>query len=116
MVLDSTIIVAIITGSVTLINILVSTLTTSAARKTAAKTATDQGQDKKLALLEEGLQALLRAEIIRSHDKYIEEGYCPIYAKEALTRCYNAYHALGGNDVATQLYQQCIYLPDKPKQ
>ena len=34
----------------------------------------------------EGLKCLLRAEIIRSHDKYIGRGYCPIYAKEALKR------------------------------
>ena len=61
--------------------------------------------------LEDGLQCLLRAEIIRNHDKYIERGICPIYAKEALRRAYMAYHALGGNDVATGLYNATMELP-----
>lgn len=61
--------------------------------------------------LEDGVQCLLRAEIIRSHDKYIDRGFCPIYAKEALKRAYAAYHALGGNDVATGLYNAVMELP-----
>ena len=69
----------------------------------------------KLKALKDGIQCLLRAEIIRCHDKYIEREYCPIYAKEALTRAYKAYHALGGNDVATELYEELIKLPtEKP--
>lgn len=62
----------------------------------------------------DGLKSLLRAEIIRSHDKYIGQGYCPVYAKEALKRSYEAYHALGGNDVATKLYNDSINLPENP--
>lgn len=61
--------------------------------------------------LEEGVQCLLRAEIIRNHDKYIERGMCPIYAKEALRRAYTAYHSLGGNDIATRLYEEVMELP-----
>ena len=64
--------------------------------------------------LESGVQCLLRAEIIRNHDKYIDKGYCPIYAKEALKRAYAAYHALHGNDVATQLYNEVMALPTEP--
>lgn len=64
--------------------------------------------------LEDGLQCLLRAEIIRNHDKYIDKGYCPIYAKEALKRAYAAYHALHGNDVATGLYNEVMALPSDP--
>lgn len=62
-----------------------------------------------------GLQCLLRAEIIRSHDKYTDRKYCPIYAKEALTRAYKAYHTLGGNDVATELYKDTMKLPEEKK-
>lgn len=58
-----------------------------------------------------GVQCLLRAEIIRNHDKYIERKHCPIYTKEALRRAYTAYHALGGNDVATRLYDEVMELP-----
>lgn len=64
--------------------------------------------------LEDGLQCLLRAEIIRNHDKYLDKGYCPIYAKEALKRAYAAYHALHGNDVATGLYNEVMALPTDP--
>lgn len=64
-----------------------------------------------------GLQCLLRAEIIRSHEKYMDKGFCPIYARESLRREYSAYHALGGNDVATALYKEVLTLPtDPPKE
>lgn len=61
--------------------------------------------------IKNGLQCLLRAEIIRSYDRYEEKGYAPVYAKEALTKAYSAYHALGGNDVATSLYHETMELP-----
>ena len=61
--------------------------------------------------LKEGLLSLLRAEIIRSHDKYTKKEYCPIYAKDALTKVYQAYHALGGNGTITQLYNEVMDLP-----
>ena len=64
--------------------------------------------------LESGVQCLLRAEIIRNHDKYIDKGYCPIYAKEALKRAYAAYHVLHGNDIATGLYNEVMALPTEP--
>ncbi len=68
----------------------------------------------RLKALKTGVQCLLRAEIIRAHDKYHERCYCPVYAKEALTKAYNAYHALGGNDVATNLYKEILQLPTEP--
>lgn len=61
--------------------------------------------------LEDGLQCLLRAEIIRSHEKYTSRGHCPVYGREAIERAYKAYHALGGNDVATALYEEVMHLP-----
>ena len=66
--------------------------------------------------VEEGVQCLLRAEIIRNHDKYMDKGYCPIYAKEALKRAYHAYHELGGNDVATGLYNETMALSTEVKE
>jgi len=41
---------------------------------------------KKNKAFKNGLQCLLRAEIIRSYDKYISKGEIPIYAKEALEK------------------------------
>lgn len=63
--------------------------------------------------LRNGLQCLLRAEIIRSYDKYTLKKEIPIYAKEALEKEYKAYHKLGGNDVATALYNEMMELPCK---
>ena len=63
--------------------------------------------------VELGLQCLLRAEIIRSFERYTNKHYCPIYAKEALRREYESYHILGGNDVATGLYNKIMALPEE---
>lgn len=59
----------------------------------------------------DGMQSMLRAEIIRDYKEYTARGWCPIYAREALERAYKAYHALGGNDVATELYKKTLELP-----
>ncbi len=69
---------------------------------------------KKENAFKKGVQCLLRAEIIRSYDKYTERGFCPLYAKEALTRAYDSYHELGGNDVATDLYHQMMQMKTEP--
>lgn len=61
----------------------------------------------------DGLQCLLRAEIIRQNEKWTVKKYCPIYAKQALSRAYKAYHALKGNDVATALYDEVMELPER---
>ena len=98
--MDSNIIVALIGAGVTVANVI---FTTISARK--------QKRDERAEQLEAGVQCLLRAEIIRSHEKYTERGRCPIYAREALARAYNAYHALGGNDVASDLYNELMELP-----
>ena len=58
--------------------------------------------------LQEGVQALLRDRIIWSYNHYQDRGYCPIYAKENIKRMYDAYHGLGGNDVATNLKDKLI--------
>jgi hypothetical protein len=68
----------------------------------------------KNAAIQNGLQSLLRAEIIRQHEKYTERGFCPIYAKDALRREYESYHLLGGNGVITDLYNDLISLPELP--
>lgn len=61
----------------------------------------------------DGVQCLLRAEIIRQNEKWTKAKYCPVYAKQALTRAYSAYHALKGNDVATGLYSEVMELPER---
>lgn len=66
-----------------------------------------------LKALREGVQCLLRAEIIRQNEKWTKAHYCPVYAKQALSREYKAYHALKGNDVATSLYEETMDLPER---
>lgn len=75
-----------------------------------------QRSHKKEMAFKKGVQCLLRAEIIRSYDKYTERGFCPLYAKEALTRAYDSYHELGGNDVATDLYHQMMQMPNEARE
>ena len=64
--------------------------------------------------LAEGVEALLRQSIINSYNKYNDRGFCPIYAKEGIKRVYIAYHNLGGNDVATELYHKILQMPEEP--
>lgn len=105
--MDASVIVAVISGAVTLANV-VFTAVFNSWRDRKRKKSSDERN------IEDGLQCLLRAEIIRAHEKYTSQGYCPIYAKESLRRAYTAYHNLGGNDIATALYNECLNLTDNP--
>ena len=61
----------------------------------------------------DGVEALLRQKIIDSYNKHQDKGFCPIYAKESLKKLYKAYHGLGGNDVATELYNKLLKMPEE---
>ena len=60
-----------------------------------------------------GIQALLRAQMIRDWNKYSELGYAPIYAKENFENVYQNYHALGANGVMDQIHNDFLALPTK---
>ena len=60
----------------------------------------------------EGVQALLRENIVENYNKYTDRGYCPIYAKESIKRAYASYHKLDGNDVASELYHKLLSMPE----
>lgn len=72
-----------------------------------------KGLQKREKALQDGVQSLLRNQLIEYHDKYTERGYCPIYAKESARRSYEAYHELGGNGVITKLYNDIMALPEE---
>ena len=55
--------------------------------------------------LEAGVQALLRGELIRSYEKYHEQGYITMHGLEAANKAYTAYHELGGNGTITSLME-----------
>jgi len=63
--------------------------------------------------MRQGVQSLLRAEILRAHEKYMAQGWCPAYAKDALRVTYDAYHRLGKNGVMTKFYNDLLELPER---
>lgn len=67
----------------------------------------------KNAAIAEGVQSLLRESIVGNYNRYQDRGFCPIYAKESIKRVYKAYHNLGGNDVATELYGKLLKMPEE---
>lgn len=109
--MDSSIINAIINACVTIFNVVFTTIIARKAEKKRQEDLNAARENDRTQQIESGLQSLLRAEIIRSHEKYIDKEYCPVYAREALTRIYESYHALGGNGTMTELYKQVIALP-----
>lgn len=116
--MDSAIIVAIISGSVSLFTVVFSAVMASIGTKQTKLRKAEMEKYKEWDVLRQnvarGTQCLLREAIIRSYEKYIELGYCPIYEKESLKKEYEAYHNLGGNDVATDLYDKVLALPTEP--
>lgn len=74
-----------------------------------------QEQEKNKAIAE-GVQSLLRESIVGNYNKYTDKGFCPIYAKESIRKVYHSYHNLGGNDVATDLYNKLLKLPEEHKE
>jgi hypothetical protein len=62
--------------------------------------------------LRNGVQSLLRNQLIEDHDKYIKKGFCPINRKDAIRSGYEAYHELGGNGTITKLYNDIMELPE----
>ncbi|MCD7958629.1 MAG: hypothetical protein LUF89_03715 [Ruminococcus sp.] len=109
--MPSEIIVALIGAAVTIGNVLFTTLMNAKEKKAARLEMQKAEQNGRTKKMENGLQCLLRSEIIRAHDKYMERGFCPIYARETLAKAYEAYHALGGNGTITVLYHQVTELP-----
>lgn len=64
-----------------------------------------------------GIQALLRADLIRLYNKYHDNlGYCPIYVRQSLEEEYTQYRALHGNGVGTNLYNALMALPTEPEE
>ena len=63
--------------------------------------------------LKNGVLSVLRMEIIRSHDRCLKRGCCPIYEREALSKAYESYHNLGGNGAMTTIYNETMNLPSE---
>ncbi|MBQ9543509.1 MAG: hypothetical protein IJV00_00105 [Clostridia bacterium] len=61
--------------------------------------------------LREGIQALLRAQMIDDFNKWSEKGRAPIYARENFENCWKQYHALGANGVMDDIRKKFLELP-----
>lgn len=72
-----------------------------------------KAEQKKNEAIAEGVQSLLRESIVNGYNRYQDKGFCPIYAKESMKKVYKSYHNLGGNDVATELYQKLLRMPEE---
>ncbi|EPR12510.1 hypothetical protein [Ruminiclostridium papyrosolvens] len=81
------------------------------AYKALAKRLHKQSCDQKA--LKDGTQSLLRSEIIRCYDMYMERGYISIHGLESVLAMYDAYHTLGGNGTVTKLMEELRELPVK---
>ena len=68
---------------------------------------------KKRKALEAGVRAMLRNDIIKLADKYLDAGEIPVYAMETVTAMYDAYHELGGNGTITKLVEAVKRLPTR---
>lgn len=61
--------------------------------------------------LRDGVQALLRQQIIDFCLRYEDQKAAPVWAKQAEEKAYKAYEALGGNDVAHAMHDRFMQLP-----
>lgn len=64
-------------------------------------------------LVKSALRALLRSELMRIHHHAMRDGYAATVDKEVMERTYRSYHQLGGNGIATNLYDEMMALPTK---
>lgn len=62
--------------------------------------------EKTILELKEGTQAILRDRILQSCTHFIEQKQITPLALENITRMYTSYKKLGGNGLATHVYQQ----------
>lgn len=62
-----------------------------------------------------GVQALLRAQMIHDYNKWTEQGYAPIYARQNFENCWAQYHSLGANGVMDDIHRKFLALPTEPK-
>lgn len=63
--------------------------------------------------LYDGVRALLRSAIMSAHHEAMRDGFISTTDREVMERAYTAYHSLGGNGVATRLYDEASALPTR---
>lgn len=69
--------------------------------------------DKRRTATQEGIQALLRAQMISEYNKALDRGYAKIYDKQNFENVWKKYHALGVNGVMDDIHDRYMSLPDR---
>lgn len=70
-------------------------------------------QQKKHDALAMGVVAMLRDRLIETMGSSIKAGWVTVDKADVITRMYQAYHNLGGNDVVSHTYQRFMDLPHR---
>jgi hypothetical protein len=73
----------------------------------------DKEKEKKEKAIEEGLQALLRNELVRRYREYETKGEMTILDKENIEAMFKQYEILGGNGTVKHLMGELLSLPTK---
>ena len=68
-------------------------------------------QESEYAALREGVCAVLRDRIVQSAINFHARGYANAAQKDNINKMYCAYHALGGNGIATHALEEIMDLP-----
>ena len=56
-----------------------------------------------------GMRVLLRKQIVDAYDEYVHKGKAmSVERKTEVEEAYKAYHALGGNGVVTEMYEELM--------
>ena len=75
-----------------------------------------EAQDKQNELIRRGVQALLRNDLYKLHEKCMNKGYATIDEKNNFENLYLQYHGLGKNGVMDSLYGSFMKLPLQRKE
>lgn len=67
--------------------------------------------NERLDILERADKCLLRGDIIRTYNRYMDKGYLPIYGEENLDEAFDVYEKLHGNGTIKDLVADLKKLP-----
>jgi hypothetical protein len=73
----------------------------------------EEAKEQKEKAIEEGLQALLRNELVRRYREYETKGEMSILDKENIEAMFKQYEILGGNGTVKHLMGELLNLPTK---
>lgn len=110
-----TIITTAITASGAIIVCVINNMSQMRKLKVEMEKQVENAREEELADIKLALQCQLRNTILEKGDLFCDSlYYCPVHEKQNVVDIYNAYHRLGGNDIATSIKDNILNLPDTP--